>query len=239
MTRERQPGRKAETEEEGRPEEDRPNDEAVQIAEENRGARHVLDALREWVLLGAQVIDDEFDRGVEQFDDEDQGERSDHQRGGDRVDGEDDRERNQQEREDQAFAERLYADLQSKGIRCWFAPEDMKIGDRMRDRIDQSIRLYDKLLLILSEQSVISEWVEDEVEAALEKQLNDLDSAGTTDSSLLLQKKAQLIYLYLSATPDFVRLLTKNKKVMKGRFWKSPIFQTRVAKCETRWQRRA
>ena len=64
--------------------------------------------------------------------------------------------------------------------------------------------------------------------AALEKQLNDLDSAGNTDSSLRLQKKAQLIYLYLSGTPDFVRLLTKNKKVMKGRFWKSPIFQTRI-----------
>src|SRR5207248_3649914 len=30
---------------------------------------------------------------------------------------------------DQAFAERLHADLQSKGIRCWFAPEDLKIGE--------------------------------------------------------------------------------------------------------------
>jgi uncharacterized protein YjbI with pentapeptide repeats len=38
---------------------------------------------------------------------------------------------------DQAFAERLYADLQNKGVRCWFAPEDMKIGDRIRDTIDQ------------------------------------------------------------------------------------------------------
>lgn len=71
---------------------------------------------------------------------------------------------------DQDFAERLYADLQAKGVRCWFAPEDMKIGDRIRDRIDQSIRLYDKLLLILSEQSVMSEWVEDEVEAAMERE---------------------------------------------------------------------
>src|SRR5690349_19412779 len=28
---------------------------------------------------------------------------------------------------DQEFAERLHADLQSKGVRCWFAPEDLKI----------------------------------------------------------------------------------------------------------------
>ncbi|MFL5699652.1 MAG: toll/interleukin-1 receptor domain-containing protein [Ktedonobacteraceae bacterium] len=71
---------------------------------------------------------------------------------------------------DEAFATRLHADLQQRGVRCWFAPEDMKIGDRIRDRIDQSIRLYDKLLLILSEQSVMSEWVEDEVEAAMERE---------------------------------------------------------------------
>jgi uncharacterized protein YjbI with pentapeptide repeats len=69
---------------------------------------------------------------------------------------------------DQAFAERLYNDLQGKGVRCWFAPEDMKIGDKIRPRIDESIRIHDKLLLILLEHSVASEWVEHEVEHALD-----------------------------------------------------------------------
>ena len=71
---------------------------------------------------------------------------------------------------DQDFANRLHADLQQKGVRCWFAPEDLKIGDRFRDRIDESIRLHDKLLLILSENSVSSPWVSDEVEAAIERE---------------------------------------------------------------------
>jgi hypothetical protein len=71
----------------------------------------------------------------------------------------------------QDFAERLYADLQSKGVRCWFAPEDMKTGDKIRHRIDTSIRMYDKLLLILSEASVESLWVEHEVETAIGKEL--------------------------------------------------------------------
>jgi hypothetical protein len=71
---------------------------------------------------------------------------------------------------DQEFAERLHADLQDKGVRCWFAPEDLKIGDRFRDRIDESIRLHDKLLIILSENSVSSQWVGDEVEAAFERE---------------------------------------------------------------------
>ena len=71
---------------------------------------------------------------------------------------------------DQAFAERLYTDLQSNNVRCWYAPEDLKIGDKFRVRIDESIRLYDKLLLILSEHSVRSPWVETEVETAFSKE---------------------------------------------------------------------
>lgn len=71
---------------------------------------------------------------------------------------------------DEEFAKRLYADLQNEGVRCWFAPEDLKIGEKFRVRIDESIRLYDKLLLVLSENSVSSQWVEKEVETALEKE---------------------------------------------------------------------
>ena len=71
---------------------------------------------------------------------------------------------------DHAFVERLYADLQDKGVRCWFAPEDMKIGDRLRPRVDETIRLYDKLLLVLSKTSVASQWVEQEVETALARE---------------------------------------------------------------------
>src|SRR5208283_555065 len=71
---------------------------------------------------------------------------------------------------DQEFAERLHADLQDKGVRCWFAPEDLKIGDRFQERIEESIRMHDKLLLVLSENSVVSPWVEREVQAAFERE---------------------------------------------------------------------
>lgn len=71
---------------------------------------------------------------------------------------------------DQKFADRLYTDLQSNGVRYWFAPKDMKTGDTIRHRIDESIRLYDKLLLVLSLHSIKSSWVEFEVEAALAKE---------------------------------------------------------------------
>jgi len=74
---------------------------------------------------------------------------------------------------DQAFANKLYANLQQEKVRCWFAPEDMKVGDKIRHRIDDSIRLHDKVLLVLSKTSVTSQWVEQEVETALERERNE------------------------------------------------------------------
>ena len=71
---------------------------------------------------------------------------------------------------DQAFAERLHADLQAKNLRCWFAPEDLKIGDRFQERIEESIKTFDKVMIVLSDASVKSRWVEREVNAARERE---------------------------------------------------------------------
>lgn len=71
---------------------------------------------------------------------------------------------------DTPFAQRLYNDLQGMGVRCWFAPEDLKIGERIRVGIDEAIRIHDKLLLVLSKHSVSSDWVEKEVETAMEQE---------------------------------------------------------------------
>jgi hypothetical protein len=67
---------------------------------------------------------------------------------------------------DQDFADRMHADLQGRGVRCWFAPHDMPTGAKIWDAIDEAIKLRDKLLLILSENSIKSDWVEDEVQKA-------------------------------------------------------------------------
>lgn len=71
---------------------------------------------------------------------------------------------------DQKFADMLYDDLQQRGVRCWLASEDLKIGEKTRIGIDESIRIHDKLLLILSKHSVTSDWVEQEVETALDRE---------------------------------------------------------------------
>lgn len=71
---------------------------------------------------------------------------------------------------DDDFARRLHADLQHNNVRVWFAPQDLKIGDKFRTRIDESIRIYDKLMVVLSANSIQSPWVGEEAEAALEKE---------------------------------------------------------------------
>ncbi len=70
---------------------------------------------------------------------------------------------------DQEFAERLYAGLQAIGVRCWFAPHDIKGGRKIYEQIDEAIRLHDKLLLILSGHSMASEWVKTEIAKALKR----------------------------------------------------------------------
>jgi uncharacterized protein YjbI with pentapeptide repeats len=69
---------------------------------------------------------------------------------------------------DAEFAARLYSELEKNGVTCWFAPEDIKIGVEFRQHIEDAIHGHDRLLLILSESSVHSDWVKYEVEACLE-----------------------------------------------------------------------
>jgi hypothetical protein len=48
--------------------------------------------------------------------------------------------------------------------------QDPKTGDHFQERIEESIRLYDKVMIILSEYSVQRRWVEPEVNAARERE---------------------------------------------------------------------
>ena len=71
---------------------------------------------------------------------------------------------------DKLFVERLHADLQNKNVRCWFAPHDLPIGAKTLDAIYEAIRIRDKVLLVLSQGAIDSDWVEDEVSKAFAKE---------------------------------------------------------------------
>ena len=71
---------------------------------------------------------------------------------------------------DQDFADRLSTDLQNTGVRCWFAKHDIQGGKKIHEQIDEAIRNYDRLLLILSDASMNSEWVKTELRKAVPKE---------------------------------------------------------------------
>jgi hypothetical protein len=75
--------------------------------------------------------------------------------------------------QDQESAVRLHADLQRNGVRCWFAPHDIQGGKKLHEQIDDAIRMHDKLLLILSQASMTSEWVKTEIAKARKREIKE------------------------------------------------------------------
>ena len=72
--------------------------------------------------------------------------------------------------QDDDFAQRLYADLQAKNVRCYKFDRDAKWGEPVWGEIDTAIRHYDKLVVICSEHSLQSLPVIREIERALQKE---------------------------------------------------------------------
>jgi hypothetical protein len=77
---------------------------------------------------------------------------------------------------DREFAERLYEGLQNNGVRCWYAPEDLQMGAKIRVAIDEAIRESGKVLLVLSANALASRWVEKEFETAFDEEQRRGDS---------------------------------------------------------------
>jgi uncharacterized protein YjbI with pentapeptide repeats len=69
---------------------------------------------------------------------------------------------------DDKFIEYFRNQLANKGIRNWFAPRDLPFGASTRDVIESQIRAHDRLIVVLSKSSIQSQWVQFEVETALE-----------------------------------------------------------------------
>ncbi|HEV7403578.1 MAG TPA: TIR domain-containing protein [Chthoniobacteraceae bacterium] len=68
--------------------------------------------------------------------------------------------------EDEDFATRLHRKMRDAHLRVWFAPEDIKSGQKLYEQIETAIHDHDKLLIVLSEASLQSEWVMTELRKA-------------------------------------------------------------------------
>jgi len=72
---------------------------------------------------------------------------------------------------DKEFAKRLHSRMRDENLRVWFAPEDMKGGEKLYEQIERAIQLHDRLLIILSKNSMQSEWVKTELRKALKQEV--------------------------------------------------------------------
>lgn len=68
---------------------------------------------------------------------------------------------------DDDFANRLHADLQSRGISCWKDNIDLKGGHYWQTQVNEAIRLKDKVVLICSKTSLVRKRVTKEILEAI------------------------------------------------------------------------
>ncbi len=79
---------------------------------------------------------------------------------------------------DKSFARRLHDALQGRGIRCWLDEHQMLPGDDIFEQVDTGIRLWDKVLLCCSKDSLTSWWVDNEVTTAFAKEQQLMKQRG-------------------------------------------------------------
>ena len=58
---------------------------------------------------------------------------------------------------DREFCDRLYTDLGARGIKTWYFPQEARWGKGVWEEIDEAIRVYDKVIVVCSEASLVGE----------------------------------------------------------------------------------
>jgi hypothetical protein len=72
---------------------------------------------------------------------------------------------------DKPFVQKLVADLRVSGASVWIDEAELRVGDSLISRISSAIDKIDYVAAVLSPHSVASRWVQEELQQALDLQL--------------------------------------------------------------------
>ena len=86
---------------------------------------------------------------------------------------------------DKSFAQRLHDQLQGRGIRCWLDEHQILPGDDIYAEVEKGLKLWDKVLLCASENSLNSWWVERELDRAFKREMELTQKRGKPVLSII------------------------------------------------------
>lgn len=111
--------------------------------------------------------------------------------------------------EDKYFARRLHDQLQMRGIRCWLDEHQILPGDDLMEQVDRGIKLWDKVLLCCSKNSLKSWWVDNEISSAFAKENELMKSRGKKILSLIPLNLDDYLFSKECVTPKKQQISTR------------------------------
>ena len=110
------------------------------------------------------------------------------------------------------FARRLAKDLERYGLRVWLDEREIRVGDSLRETIEEGINCADFVLVVISRSSLRRQWVRKELNAAFAKEIKAkkrvilplLLEGGSVPGFLADKKYADFSRSYASGLHDLI-----------------------------------
>lgn len=72
---------------------------------------------------------------------------------------------------DRSFVDQLVTALRQANVRVWYAPDELKPGRKIQEDIAEAIESFDRLIVVLSKESLESPWVQSEIRRARRREI--------------------------------------------------------------------